>query len=179
MSPDQDRPRDRCLVCGGAGRVWTASRGHFIQQAQQQYAAIGIEPSAAVVAWGREHLNVCLERGSIDRDNPSYVGRFQAVTMFDVIEHLADPRAALDRSRRYLTEGGHLFITTPDAGALVARLLGSHWYYVDLLEHISLFTTTNLSLLLHECGFRVLDQRTFGRRYRLASIQPRALGLST
>ena len=155
-----------------------ANLGHFIQQAQQQYTAVGIEPSAAVVAWGREHLNVCLEQGSIERDNPTYVGRFGAVTMFDVIEHLPDPRAALRRSRRYLTSEGHLFITTPDASAPVARLLGSHWYYVDLLEHISLFTTANLARLLRECGFRVIERRTFGRRYRLSYIERRLRGLS-
>ena len=155
-----------------------ANLGHFIQQAQQQYEAIGIEPSAAVVAWGREHLDVCLEQGSIETDNPAYVGRFGAVTMFDVIEHLPDPRAALQRSRRYLTTGGHLFITTPDSAAPVARLLGSHWYYVDLLEHISLFTTGNLTRLLRECGFRVLERRTFGRRYRLSYIERRLRGLS-
>ena len=155
-----------------------ANLGHFIQQAQQQYKAIGIEPSAAVVAWGREHLNVCLEQGSIEADNPAYVGRFGAVTLFDVIEHLPDPRAALQRSRRYLANGGHLFITTPDAGASVARVLGAHWYYVDLLEHISLFTTANLTRLLNECGFRVIARRTIGRRYRLSYIERRLGQLS-
>ncbi len=155
-----------------------ANLGHFLQQAQQQYTAIGIEPSATVVAWGREHLNVCLEQGSIETDNPAYIGRFGAVTMFDVIEHLPDPRAALQRSRRYLTDGGYLFITTPDSSAPVARLLGSHWYYIDLLEHISLFTTANLVRLLRDCGFRVLERRTFGRRYRLSYIERRLQGLA-
>lgn len=166
------------MAPGGALLDVGANLGHFIQQAQQQYKAIGIEPSAAVVAWGRERLDVCLERGSIETDNPAYVGRFDAVTMFDVIEHLPDPRAALQRSRRYLTDGGHLFITTPDAGAAVARLLGSHWYYIDLLEHISLFTAANLTRLLRECGFRVIAQRTVGRRYRLSYIERRLGQLS-
>jgi SAM-dependent methyltransferase len=155
-----------------------ANFGHFIREAQAQYAAIGIEPSAAVVSWGRQHLNVCLEQGSIETDNPAYVGRFGAVTMFDVLEHLPDPRAALERCRRYLMMGGHLFITTPDAGARVARLLGAHWYYVDLLEHISLFTAANLARLLVECGFRVIERRTIGRRYRVSYIERRLRDLS-
>jgi SAM-dependent methyltransferase len=251
MPPERDRPRDRCLICGGAGVSWAERRGrqllrcpacrfawvpqgvartstgesiyesdqpifftdaqsdyyrdeatsdaarakfewvsrfvaeggalldvganfgHFIREAQQRYQAIGIEPSAAVVAWGREHLHVCLEQGSIDDDNPSYRGRFQAVTMFDVIEHLPNPRAALQRAREYVTAGGHLFITTPDAGSLVSRLMGSHWHYVDILEHISLFTAANLEALLDECGFDVIERRTFGRRYRLSYIERR------
>ncbi len=168
----------RFVAAGGALLDVGANLGHFIQQAQTHYNAIGIEPSAAVVAWGREHLDVCLEQGSIEADNPAYRRRFDAVTMFDVIEHLPDPRAALQRCRRYLANGGHLFITTPDAAAPVARLLGSHWYYVDLLEHISLFTTANLTRLLRECGFRVIARRTFGRRYRLSYIERRLRGLA-
>jgi hypothetical protein len=38
-----------------------ANFGHFLREAQRQYAAIGIEPSAEVVSWGRRHLDVCLE----------------------------------------------------------------------------------------------------------------------
>ena len=102
-----------------------ANFGHFIREAQTQYDAIGIEPSAAVVSWGREHLNVRLEQGSIETDNPAYAGRFGAVTMFDVIEHLPDPRAALQRCRRYLAGGGaplHHDAGRRRAGRAAARL---------------------------------------------------------
>ena len=155
-----------------------ANYGHFLQQAQDRFDAVGIEPSATVVAWGREHLGVRLERGSIEADNPAYVGRFDAITLFDVIEHLPDPRAALERCRRYLKGDGHLFITTPDTGAPFARLLGTHWYYIDIVEHISLFSAANLTRLLHECGFCVLERRTFGRTYRLTYIERRLRQLS-
>jgi SAM-dependent methyltransferase len=155
-----------------------ANYGHFLRQAQERFEAIGFEPSAAVVAWGREHLGVALEQGSIDSDNRAYLDRFDAVTMFDVIEHLPDPRGALERCRRYLTRGGHLFITTPDAGALVARLLGTHWYYIDIVQHISLFSAANLTRLLGESGFRLVERRTFGRMYRLSYIERRLSQLS-
>jgi SAM-dependent methyltransferase len=164
-------PRSRVLDVG-------ANYGHFLKQAQDRFDAIGIEPSAAVVAWGREHLGAALEQGSIDADNPAYLDRFDAVTLFDVIEHLPDPRGALVRCRRYLKRGGHLFITTPDAGALVARLLGAHWYYIDIVEHISLFSAANLTRLLGECGYRLVEKRTFGRTYRLSYIERRLWQLS-
>ena len=165
-------PTGRALLDVGA------NLGHFIREAQQRYTAIGIEPSPTVVAWGREHFNVSLEQGSIEEDNQAYLGRFNAVTMFDVIEHLPDPRAALERCRRYLVTGGHLFITTPDAGSPLARLLGSHWYYIDMLQHISMFTTTNLIGLLRECGFRAIERRTIGRLYRFSYIERRLRDLS-
>ena len=165
-------PAGRALLDVGA------NFGHFLREAQQQYDAVGIEPSAAVVAWGREHLGVHLETGSIGDEMLAYQGRFAAVTLFDVIEHLEDPRDALQRCHRYLTPGGHLFITTPDTSAPVARLLGSHWYYIDLLEHVSLFSAANLTRLLTECGFRVVERRTIGRRYRVSYIERRLRDLA-
>ncbi len=168
----------RFLPAGRALLDVGANLGHFIREAQQRYTAIGIEPSPTVVAWGREHFNVCLEPGSIEAEHPAYVGRFDAVTMFDVIEHLPDPRAALERCRRYLVGGGHLFITTPDTGSPIARLLGPHWYYVDLAQHISLFSASNLARLLRECRFSVIEHRTVGRRYRFSYIERRLRELS-
>jgi 2-polyprenyl-3-methyl-5-hydroxy-6-metoxy-1,4-benzoquinol methylase len=168
----------RFVPQGGALLDVGANYGHFLQQAQDRFDAVGIEPSATVVAWGREHLGVRLEQGSIEADNPAFVGRFDVITLFDVIEHLPDPRAALERCRRYLKPGGRLFITTPDTGALAARLLGTHWYYIDIVEHISLFSAANLTRLLGECGFRVIERRTFGRTYRLSYIERRLGQLS-
>lgn len=155
-----------------------ANYGYFLQQARGSFDAAGIEPSAAVVAWGRDHLGVNLHQGSIEADNPAYIDRFDVVTLFDVLEHLPDPRGALERCRRYLTRGGHLFITTPDTGALVARLLGNHWYYIDIVEHVSLFSTANLTKLLGECGYRLVERRTIGRSYRLSYIERRLRQLS-
>src|SRR6266550_4094526 len=99
----------RFVPAGGALLDVGANYGHFLKQAQQHFEATGFEPSATVVAWGREHLAVALEQGSIDADNPAYLDRFDAVTLFDVIEHLPDPRGALERCRGYLKRGGHLF----------------------------------------------------------------------
>ena len=156
-----------------------ANVGFFVREAGSRFDAMGIEPSAAAVAWGCRHLKAQLQVGSVGVNDEAFAARYAAVTVFDVIEHLADPRAALERCRTYLRPGGHLFLTTPDAGSLVARLLGSHWYYVDLIQHISLFSVANLTRLLHDTGFRVVDRRTMGRRYRFSYIARRLRELRT
>jgi len=163
-----------------AGRVLDigANFGHFVQQASERYEATGLEPSPTVVAWAREHLDVRLEVGSIERDIPDFHGRFDAITLFDVIEHLPDLGATLARCRTYLKRDGHLFISTPDLDSVMARILGRHWYYIDLVEHISLFGARNLRALLEKSGFGVKDVRTFGRRYRFSYIERRLRDLS-
>jgi hypothetical protein len=66
-----------------------------------------------------------------------------------------------------------LFLTTPDAGSAMARLLGRQWYYIDLDEHIALYSAANLRSLLERCGWRVVATRRFGRRYRCSYIERR------
>lgn len=163
----------RYVAPGGRLLDVGANLGHFVQQASNCFDAVGIEPSRTVVAWARTHLGARLQVGSIEEHDPAFAGRFDAITMFDVIEHLPDPRQALRRCHGYLGPNGHLFITTPDASSLMARLLGRHWYYVDLVEHLSLFTRANLTRLLSGTGFSVTATRTFGRRYRVSYIERR------
>jgi SAM-dependent methyltransferase len=155
-----------------------ANVGAFVKCASERFDAVGIEPNPGAVAWAREHLCAQVEVGSIFDEVAAYVGRFDAVTMFDVIEHVDEPTAALRQCRRYLAADGVLFITTPDIGSLCGRLLGRAWYYIDLAQHVSLFTMANLKRLLMSEGFEIVDRRTFGRRYRFSYIEQRLKDLS-
>jgi 2-polyprenyl-3-methyl-5-hydroxy-6-metoxy-1,4-benzoquinol methylase len=163
----QNAPRGARLLDVGA------SFGYFVKAASTWFDAVGIEPSPPVVRWAAANLRVPVERGSIEEDRPEFHGRFDVITMFDVIEHLGDPRAALRRCREYSSPQGRLFITTPDTGSFMARLLRSHWYYNDLVEHVSLFDAANLTRLLADTGFVVRSRRTIGRSYRLSYIERR------
>lgn len=155
-----------------------ANFGYFVHAAGREFDALGLEPSPQLVTWGTAHLGARLELGSVYDVRPDLAGRFEAVTLFDVIEHLPDPHTALDRCGQYLAPGGRLFITTPDAGSVMARVLGAHWYYVDLTQHIALFTRANLTRVLGEAGYRVIEWRTIGRDYQFSYILNRLDELS-
>lgn len=157
-------PRGRLLDVG-------ANVGLFVDEAKRRYDAVGIEPSASAVQLGRAKGWVGVEVGSIY--DATVAGPFDAITLFDVIEHLEEPRDALSRCRQLLTPGGRLFLTTPDSGSHVARMLGSRWYHLDLTQHISIFSSSNLGRLLHDAGFAVISRRTFGRAYRFSYIERR------
>lgn len=150
-----------------------ANFGHFLREAASRYRVIGIEPSPIAVSWACRKLGVPIEVGSIHDTRPDLEGRFDAITMFDVIEHVADPRGALERARRLLAPHGRLFVTTPDAASLAARVFGKRWYHYDLVQHVSLFNRRNLSRLLEEVGFTVMAFRTFGRIYRISYVRER------
>ncbi len=145
-----------------------ASYGHFLSEARQEYNTSGIEVSPSAVDWGRARFGVNLSVGSVyDLGAP---GSYGAVTCWDVIEHLEDPAGAVDEIRRCLAPSGLLFLSTPDAGSLVATLMGSRWHYIDPVQHLNLFTRANLIRLLTARGFSIVNHRHFGRSYRVRYI---------
>jgi SAM-dependent methyltransferase len=151
-----------------------ANVGHFSAAAAGGgFTTIGLEPNVHAVRWARERLGAPVEAGSIYVPQPEFVRRFDVITMFDVIEHLPDAAAALAHCREWLSPRGMLFLTTPDAGSAMARLLGRQWYYIDLDEHIALYSAENLRHLLERCGWRVVATRRFGRHYRFSYIERR------
>jgi len=76
-----------------------------------------------------------------------------AVTMLDMLEHVADPRAYVRRARGVLAPGGLLVVETADLGSAVARLSGRHYHFFTPPNHLTYFTRATLGRLLNEEGF--------------------------
>lgn len=82
--------------------------------------------------------------------------RYQAVTMWDVIEHMADPRAELESALELLEPAGSLHLSTIDAGSFVARVSGRHWPWL-MHMHLFYFDRSTIRRLLHQVGFQQLS----------------------
>ncbi len=91
----------------------------------------------------------CLERF----DRPGVT--FDLVTCLEVVEHLRDPAACLERIRGLLRRGGILVATTPDAGSLHARLAGRRWVHFHR-DHLWYFDRAALGVLAQRAGLEVL-----------------------
>jgi SAM-dependent methyltransferase len=78
---------------------------------------------------------------------------FDAVTLWDVLEHLHDPLASLRELRRIVRPGGVLFVRIPNAASYIARLCGRYWSGYDLPRHMTLFTPTTIRRALAQAGF--------------------------
>jgi SAM-dependent methyltransferase len=150
-----------------------ANFGHFLSVARGRYDARGVEISKAAVDWSIEHFGVESHAASIYELPPSLAGPYDAVTLWDVIEHVPRPEEALVALRRVLAPGGLLYLSTPDAGSRVARAMGKHWHYLDPVQHIVLFDRENLSRVLRRAGFEVVGVRAFGHHYRVGYVLDR------
>jgi SAM-dependent methyltransferase len=83
-------------------------------------------------------------------------GRYDVISMIEVIEHLPDPSAAIALISRLLKPGGLLLLTTGNLDSPVARRQGIHYRYCAPEIHVSLF-----------------NPRCLARLYRSAGLEPR------
>jgi SAM-dependent methyltransferase len=82
--------------------------------------------------------------------------RFHLVLMLNLIEHLADPLALLQKAERLLAHGGVILIKTPNIRTWDARLFRrSYWGGLHAPRHWILFSAQSFRLLLRRTTLRI------------------------
>lgn len=154
---DRLSPGTRVLDIGcGLGNV-----GRFLSMSGAEVD--GIEPDPARAAVAREvlhHVWTCrLEDASVEG-----LGRYDVVTVLDVIEHFASPVEALARTRKFMAPNARLFLFVPNSAHWSFRLkmLRGDWSYHDwgLFDrtHLRFFDPSTATELCREAGFKELGR---------------------
>jgi SAM-dependent methyltransferase len=84
---------------------------------------------------------------------PETTGRFDAITLIDVIEHVPNPVELLRGIAANLADAGYAIIVTPDVGSLAARILKWRWWHFRI-AHIGYFDKRTLYRSLQRAGLR-------------------------
>ncbi|HEX3690545.1 MAG TPA: class I SAM-dependent methyltransferase [Solirubrobacteraceae bacterium] len=128
-----------------------AGQGRFVATAHAAgYDAFGIEPSRRGLERARA-LGVPVQAVTIEAAEIG-AGSLDAVTLWHVLEHLADPAGALARIAGWLRPGGGLLVGVPNLASLQARIGGERWYHLDVPRHRTHFTAGGLTRLLQDSG---------------------------
>jgi SAM-dependent methyltransferase len=86
-----------------------------------------------------------------------------------VLEHLPDPREALQEAARITRPSGTLVLSLPNPHSLEARLFGPCWAGWDIPRHLWWFPQRALVRLLDETGWHAQDFMCLrGRHWLLA-----------
>jgi SAM-dependent methyltransferase len=87
-------------------------------------------------------------------------GSLDLVTMFHVIEHVADPVLVLSRVRGWLSPEGLLALETPNTDSLDARLFRARWWGgYHFPRHWVLFDPVSIRIALEKAGLEMLAIR--------------------
>ena len=131
-----------------------SGRGRFLGAAKAAgWDVVGIEFEPAMAEASSRRFGVEVIVG--DAVRAEVHGPFDVITMWHVLEHLPDPRAALGRAAGLLRPGGTLIGSVPNNDSLQARLGGDAWLHLDIPRHIYHFTPGSLSRLVERAGLGV------------------------
>jgi SAM-dependent methyltransferase len=81
-------------------------------------------------------------------------GQFDAISMFEVLEHLDDPLAMLNSLKKRLKPNGLMIVEVPDTTGVEAINSKDDYYKIHPLEHINAFTPETLVGIMGQAGFR-------------------------
>lgn len=137
-------PGAKVLDIGTAG-------GAFLDAASDYgYDAYGLEPSQDLVDRGKNR-GLKIEQGTVESHTFASQS-FDMVCLWDVIEHLPDPKAALTEIRRLLKPQGVLLINYPDIGTWQAKLAGKKFWWI-LSVHLHHFSRATIADICQRTGF--------------------------
>jgi len=127
--------------------------------------ACGVEPASALYRHflSQDPFFSC---DSLERFAAARPGEFDRITVFDVLEHVAQPPPFFAALALALRPGGKLFLSTPDVSSWLARLAGKRWHYFNKY-HLCLFDARTLGSAARPHGLRLLSRARRGRRKSL------------
>ena len=151
-----------------------SSVGLFLDEARSRgWAVVGVEPSRWAADEARQR-ELEVYSSTLDEFDPG--GRlFDAVALWDVLEHLVDPVASLRRIGALLEPGGVLALTTVNIGGFGAKLFGRRWPWL-MRMHLHYFTRKSLAELVRREGFDVLEITTQPKVLKVGYTLDRARG---
>ena len=175
----QLRPPGRLLDVG-------CSYGAFMVLAQKAgWNVFGVELSDYTAQFAREERGLDVYNGTVEQ--AAYPqGHFDAVTLWDVIEHFDNPVATLKEIHRIMAPGAILIVFTinqesllSEVGHILYRLSLTRWKRLMTLfyytHHNFFFSPRTISTLLRRVGFEIADLQ-FGAanvaRWRIVPISP-------
>ena len=131
--------------------------GFFLAYAEKYYDAHGIDISEYAIRKAKQRTQTAkLSVGDVmnlDYGNDY----FDIITCFDVLEHLPNPRLALQEFYRVLKKGGILIIRVPNTESIGAKWKKEEWFGHRDKTHVSLLSNEEWINLLKDTNFKILE----------------------
>jgi SAM-dependent methyltransferase len=137
------------------------SAGFIVKAAEEAgFEAFGVDVEEGGIAYGREQLGLHGLACGLLEDQRYPAASFDAISAYDVIEHVPDLNRFVAELKRILAPCGVLDLGTPDIGHWrVPRRLET-WAEFKPSEHLYYFNYGTLSRLLGQHGMKI-DRKRF------------------
>lgn len=113
---------------------------------------VGVDASAQAIYWAEEHFQgPCFIQGRIEEE--PWTGKFETVVSLETIEHLKDPKPALEAFRRACI--GTLIASVPNEERYPFK---AENFARDESPHYRHYRPQEFEDLLKSCGFKVTER---------------------
>jgi 2-polyprenyl-3-methyl-5-hydroxy-6-metoxy-1,4-benzoquinol methylase len=136
--------------------------GEFVQfMEDNDHTSVGIEPSEQIAEVGKDK-GLTIHTSTAEQFANTHAKKFDAVTMFNVLEHVPNIWEVLNSVWELLRPGGMAIIKVPNEFnpfQLAARdLLNAERWWISAPAHISYFDFDSLTAILSEVGFNIYNR---------------------
>ncbi len=91
--------------------------------------------------------------------------RYDLVTLWQVFEHVPDPRRFGRALAERVAPGGRLLLALPNVESFEAERFGADWFHLDLPRHLVFPPSRTLRTVFEEFGMRHVDTVPFSAEY--------------
>lgn len=134
------------------------STGFFLDLARERgWQTFGVEP-------GRIEADECAKKGHtlyVDTlENLHFDRTFDAITLWDVFEHVPNGVRCLDMLAKALSPTGVVFLQIPNSDSLAPKMLREECHMFDGLEHCNLYNPKAITTIAGRCGYEIVEMKS-------------------
>jgi len=139
--------------------------GAFLAAMPVLWRKHGIESARIPMRIASEQNGVKIIAERLETISDEWAQRFDAVTMFDVVEHLPDPETGIALATRLLKPGGLLLLSSANFNAWTWHWLrGGHWY-LQSHQHLSIVSRRFLARVAKRHALAFVDTQLIPHRH--------------
>ncbi len=128
--------------------------GEFIHEANKSHWSItGVEPGELARQSTEELTGIKVHKDVQEMDKT----KFDAITMFHVLEHVSDLNATMNKVRKLLDKEGSLFIALPNSESWDAKQYMANWAAYDVPRHLYHFNQATAAMLFKKHKLEIVD----------------------
>jgi len=134
--------------------------GSFLRYLNEHtmFDVMGTEINEQYVDLIKQEYGIAVKFGDLNQLNlPG--DHFDVITMWDILEHVSNPKQMLEETKRVLKPDGILLLRVPNGDSLDYKIFGKYWAGIDAPRHFFILTRASISNLLEATDFSIITSR--------------------